>query len=231
MKFIYFFLVVLLLSVNCSHAQEADSLESMIPNVNYNYLDKLIATAKMNYPKMKVNETLADVGKLNLQKAKMDWLSIFTFTYLYSPAGTASLLTSSNPYLLNGYQVGFGISLGAVVERPTIIRTARDQYKIAQLNLDEYNLNIEATVKQRYYTYIQQQVELHWRIKNMQGAESILKEVKFKFEKGLEVFDTYNRAQTAYSAVVQAKIENESAYLSAKSSLEEILGAKLESIK
>jgi outer membrane protein TolC len=230
MKFIYNFCVLLLLSVNCSLAQDQPQ-ESMIANVDNAFLEKLIAAAKMNYPKMKVNQERLDMAKLSMRKAKLDWLNTFTFTYLYSPAGTASLLNANTSYVLNGYQLGFGISAGAIAERPIQVKTAKEEYKIAQLNLDEYNLNLETIVKQRYYTYIQQQTVLGWRMKTVDGAELTLKEVKAKFEKGQETFDTYNRAQTAYYAIVQAKIENESAYLVAKSNLEEILGAKLESIK
>ena len=229
MKFRFSFLILFLLLVNCSYAQSTQ--ESMLSSVDYVFLDKLIAMAKMNYPKMKVSQARVNIAKLNVQKAKMDWLGIFTFTYLYSPAGATSIVASNNSYLLNGYQLGVGTSLGAIIERPTMIKSAKKEYEIAELNLDEYNLSIEATVKQRYYAYIQLQTTLGWRMKVLEGAENTMNTIKLKFEKGVETFDSYNRSQTAYASSVQTKIETEGALLLAKSNLEEIIGAKLESIK
>ena len=44
-------------------------------------------------------------------------------------------------------------------------------------------------------------------------------------------FDNYNKAKEFYSTAIQVKIQAESAFLIAKSSLEEIVGIKLEEIK
>ncbi len=227
MKLTFNFLIFFIISVNSIHAQ--DTQESMMSSIDNTYLEKLIAAAKMNYPKMKTNQAIVNIAKMNVQKAKLDWLNIVNFNYLYSPNNTTTLLVNTS--LLNGYQIGVGTSIGSILQKPVNVKTAKKEYDIAQLNLDEYNLAIEAIVKQRYYAYIQQQVVLHWKMKNLEGADNTMKEIKYKFEKGLEIFDNYNKALASYSASVQAKIESEGAYLVAKSSLEEIIGVKLESIQ
>ena len=65
----------------------------------------------------------------------------------------------------------------------------------------------------------------------MESADHLAKESKYKFEKGEETFDMYNSTNLNYSNSVQSKMESEVAYLIAKSSLEEIIGVKLEDIK
>ena len=219
----YASIILFLLVVGSASAQE-----SMMANVNEAYLEKLIAAAKANYPKSKANDIKVHMAEMAIKKAKLDWFSIISFTYLYSPNNTLSYI---NPSLLNGYQIGFSTSIGSILQRPGEVKTARETYKLALLSQDEYNLNVVSVVKKLYYAYIQQQTVLNWRTKSLEGAESSLKEMKYKFEKGVENFDNYNRAQTYYSTTIQQKIESEGAFLTAKSSLEEIVGVNLESIQ
>jgi outer membrane protein TolC len=225
MVFRYFCFVWILFTVSIAKAQE-----SMMTDVSYEYLDKLIAAAKANYPKVKAYERSIDIARLNVQKANLDWLNILSFIYLYNPAGTAGQTTAQTS-ILNGFQAGFSLSIGSILQKPGEIRAAKQQLRIAHLSQEEYNLNIEAIVQQRYFTYIQQKTLLSWKIKDLQNMENTLKDIRYKFEKGEETFENYNKAQTSYSSGVQTRIQAEGAFLLAKSSLEEIIGTKLDSLK
>ena len=57
--------------------------ESMLADVSYPYLEKLVAAAKENYPKMKTYNHTIKIAKMNVSKAKLDWLNILSFIYLY----------------------------------------------------------------------------------------------------------------------------------------------------
>lgn len=220
-KFIYITTLLLILGYNL-HSQE-----SMIPNVSYTFLEKLIIAAKTNYPKYKTFEKRIDIAQLNVNKAKLDWFNIFTFSYVYSPSNATTIMTPS----LNGYQIALSTSFGTILQKPNLIKNTKKELDIAKLNEQEYELNITALVKQKYFTYIQQLTVLNWRIKALEDAESTLKHIKYKFEKGEETFDNYNRVLGSFTSAVQSKIESEGAFLNAKSSLEEIIGSKLEDIK
>ncbi len=225
MIFRYIFFVLFLLSVNHSQAQE-----SMLTEVSYPMLEKLLAAAKANYPKMKAYDHQVRIAHLNVQKAKLDWLNILSFIYLYSPTNT-STPGVSNTSILSGFQAGFSLSIGSIMQKPGEIKVAKEDLALVKLSQEEYNLSIEAMVQQRYFLYVQQLTLLNWRTKDLQNIESTAKDLKYKFEKGEETFENYNKALTAYSTGVQAKIQSEGAYLLAKSNLEEIIGAKLETIK
>ncbi|MCW3123417.1 MAG: TolC family protein [Flavipsychrobacter sp.] len=226
MVFRYAWVILFLLVIGNASAQEG---ESMLANVDNAYLEKLIAAARANYPKSKANDIKVNLAEMAIKKAKLEWFSIVSFTYLYSPNNNA--LNIANPSLLNGYQFGFSTSIGSILQRPGEVKVARENYKLAQLSQDEYNLNVVAVVKKLYYAYVLQQTVLTWRTKSLEGAESSLKEMKYKFEKGVESFDNFNRAQAFFSTSIQSKLESEGALLTAKSSLEEIVGVNLESIK
>lgn len=232
----YIVIPVLLFIANLSLAQES-AQESIIPNISDSYIEKLISTAKTHYPKAKTFEDRVAIARLNIQKAKLDWFNIFTFNYIWSPpqgnssTGSSVIVTGAGQSYLSGYTLGFGTSIGNILQKPGMVKVAREEYDIAKMNQQEYDLNIATIVKQRYYIYIQQLSSLNWKTKNMESADRIAKESKYKFEKGEVTFDTYNSTYLAYSNSVQTKMDAEAAYLIAKSNLEEIIGVKLEEVK
>ena len=58
-----------------------------------------------------------------------------------------------------------------------------------------------------------------------------MEQMKYKFQKGEETLESYNKYMVSYDDRVQAKIESEGSLLIAKSNLEELVGLKLEQIK
>ena len=203
------------------------SQESMVPNVSYTFLEKLIIAAKSNYPKYKTFEKRNEIAELNVTKAKMDWFSLFTLSWIYSPTDATNIAAPS----LNGYQIAISTSFGNMLQKPNQIKNAKKELEIAKLNQEEYDLNITGTVKQKYFLYVQQLTLLNWRIKALEDAETVVKQIRYKFEKGEESFDNYNRVLGNFTSAVQSKIESEGAFLTAKSGLEEIVGSRLEDIK
>ncbi|MDR3679408.1 MAG: TolC family protein [Flavipsychrobacter sp.] len=204
--------------------------ESMMTEISLPFLDKLISTAKQNYPRVKTYDSKLTIAEYNIKKAKLDWFNIFTLSYLYSP-GTANTVVGSTNLVLSGYQFGIYTSVGSILQKAPAVKVTREEYKIAQNDKAEYDLSIEAAVKQRYYVYIQQLTVLKIKSQTVADAESSVKLMKYKFEKGEETFDSYNKALMYFDTNLQIKIDGEAALLVAKSSLEELLGVKLEDVK
>ena len=200
----------------------------MMQDISYPFLEKLIAAARQNYPKVKVGQKKVKEAKLNIQKAQLAWFNAINLTYLYSPTNSVTLV---NPTYTGGFQFGIFFNVGTLLTNGPNVKSAKEELKMAELGVEEYDLNLEATVKMRYFTYVQQLSLLNWKIKDMQNSESTVKDLKYKFEKGEETFENYNKALAFYSNLVQSKIQAEAAQLIAKSNLEEIVGVKLESIK
>jgi len=192
------------------------------------FLEKLVETAKVNYPRMKMYDSRIEMGNMGVKKAKLSYFDILSFSYLYSPNQTAATI---NPGLLQGYQFGFFINIGSIIQKPTVIKQARAEVKVTQLEKDEFELNLEADVKKRYFTYIQSVMLLRIKSDGLLDIESLLKETRYKFEKGEATLQNYNNALLAYSNQLQTKISTEAEVYIAKSNLEELLGQKLETIK
>jgi len=202
----------------------------MMTEISIPYLDKLIRIAKENYPRVKTYDNREIIAKYNVKKAKRDWFNILTLSYLYSPQNTSTVVGGTS-LLLTGYQVGVYTNVGSILQKAPAVKVTREELKIAQNDKAEYELTLESAVKQRYYVYIQQLTVLKIKSQTVEDAESSVKLMKYKFEKGEETFDSYNKALMYYDTNLQIKIDGESAMLVAKTSLEELLGVKLEDIK
>jgi outer membrane protein TolC len=223
---VYFTLFFLLFAIN-SQAQE-----SMMSEVSYPFLEKLIATAKANYPQVKIRRQQVTIAENNYKQAKETWWDAFSLSYVYSPQTTFAVAAGGGlTSFISGYQFSVSYNLGNLLGKRYSIRNAKENLTVSQLEQESYNLNIELEVKKRYFTYLQQMAVMKLRTKASHDAESIFNQVKHQFENANETIDNYNRASLAYSENTQIKLDAETNFLIAKSSLEEILGQKLEDIK
>ncbi|WP_229253862.1 TolC family protein [Dyadobacter sp. NIV53] len=217
------FLVFLFFSIHATQAQE-----SLSKDISYAYLEKLIAVCKTNYPKVKMYEARVNVAENGVKKAKLSYFDIFSLSYLYSPSNNTATVSDK---FLGGYQFGFFANIGSILQKPNLIKQAKGEFAAAQYDKEAYDLNMEAEVKKRYFIYIQKVVSLRVRSGSLLDVESMLANVRHRFEKGEETLENYNKLLIMLSDHQQNIINAESEMLVAKSSLEELLGQKLEDIK
>jgi outer membrane protein TolC len=204
--------------------------ESIIPEIKYADLEKYISLAKQNYPRKKIFEERKIVAKTGIPMAQLSYLDIFNASYFYRPQDK-SVLDPINPYNVNGFQFGININLGNVLQKPFMVKKAKSDYKIAQLEAEEYNAQIEREVKERYYDYILQLNQLKIYTLSAQDNKTVTDGLRNKFEKGEITLDAYSQARINQSAASTARIQAEVTYLKAKDSLEEIIGQKLSDVK
>lgn len=203
------------------------STKTMMPDVSYTLLDKLIATAKVNYPRTHVFEHRVGAQTQNLKKMKLGWFDIFTFTFLYSPNNSTTLV---NPSILNGYQVGIFFNVGSLLKNRSMINQAKEELQVSQYERDEYYINLASLVRQRYFLYLQQMAILKVRQEAESDAESNMELFKHRYEKGEVSLDDYNKTLVNLADRVQSKIESEGSVLVARAALEELVGKKLEDV-
>ena len=216
-------LVIIFLSVGYA----AVSQESLIKDIDTNYLRKLIDTAKAYYPKVKTFDHSLIIAQENIKKAKVSWLDLLSFSYSYSPSNTTTIV---NP-TLSGSQVGLYFNVGNLLVKTHNIKQTKEQLAIVQLNKEEYDLSIEAEVKARYYRYIQQLGVLKVQQETALDLETLVKQARYKFEKGEEKLENYSQIIVQYNEQRQIVLTVEGAVLTAKSTLEELICKKLALIK
>ena len=198
-----------------------------MPEVSNVFLNKLIDTAKKYHPRVRTFDHRIIIANDNIKKAQLTWFDLFTFSFLYSPNNSTTLV---NPSILNGYQVGIYFNFSNHLLKPHLVKQAKEELAITKLQKEENDLSLVAEVKARYYRYVLQQTLIKIRSLSVVDAEVIMKQLKYRFEKGEESFDNYNKVLVNYGDKRQAVIQTEAELLIAKSNLEELLGKKLEDI-
>jgi outer membrane protein TolC len=215
--------LLIVMCVKSSFAQQ-----TIMTDFSYPFMEKLVATAKANYPLIKAREQQVKIATNAYKESKIAWFDAISFSYIYNPQNTLNVVT---PSIFNGYQAAVSLNLGTLIKNPYIIKGNKENIRLTEYEKQGFELNIEAEVKKRYITYLQEVAMLHVRTNASQEAQSVAALVKHQFEKGTETLENYNKAQLALSDNYAFKIAAEGSALIAKSSLEELLGKKLEDVK
>jgi len=219
--------VILLIPVSKSYAQE-----SMMNDISYPFLEKLIATAKQNYPLVKIRQEQVLVSQNAYKLSKKSWFDLVTFSYLYSPQNSINLAsTTVFSSIFQGYQISVSLNFKSFFEKGFAIKNAKESYNIAVLEQQNYNLSLEAEVKTRYFNYIRQSAILRLRTRSSLDAQTVMDQAQRQFSQSTMTIENYTKASIAYAESNQIKIDTEAGWLIAKAALEEIIGKKIEDVK
>jgi outer membrane protein TolC len=211
-----------------SLTEKAKAQETMIPDISYLYLEKLISTAKTNYPLLKQLDVKQKIEEYNIKNAKLSWFNSVNALYLSQPVGGAVLV---NPLFSSGVQLAINFNLAQTLQTPNNIKIAKQQLEFAKETSNQYESTIEVQIKTRYFTYIQQLNSIKLFTKSLQDAEGLVQNLRLKYERGEVEFRDYSEALINFSSLSKQKLEAEAGYLTAKASIEELTITKLEDIK
>ena len=232
-KFSSIFLLLLTLVIFKASAQD-----SIIGDINYNLLQKYIQAAQDNFPRKKIFDTRVVSVQQAIPMNNISYLDILNAQYIYRPGlkNNSNNRTTLDPSgnivnQINGFQFGATINIGTYFQKPYIGKKARADYKVAQLEAQEYNTTLSIEVKKRYYTYVQQIAQLKVNTESVQENKNVAENLKNKFGKGEIALDTFNQSRINLAAAMTAKIQSEVNLLEAKDALEEIVGKPLSEIK
>jgi outer membrane protein TolC len=209
-------------------ASNARAQETIFSDLSYPYLEKLIATAKKNYPEVEIRKLQTNIAKSTFHQSSFGWLDAFSASYIYTPQSTINL---TSPTIFQGYQLVASVSLGSLFSRPYTIHNAREAAKVAEFQQKEYELTLEKQVTTYYIQYLGAQAELRSRVKAVNDATTSVKALKYTFDKNEISYEVYNQSLTNLYNQESFRIQAEVALFTAKTNLEELLGAKLESVK
>jgi outer membrane protein TolC len=241
-----FVIIILLLLANFVIPQRLKAQNSIISEINEPYLERLISTAKANYPRIKSLDNRLNIAKNNVTRTKISYLDALTVSYVYTPnntlalnaaqpvvtgTGTTGTTTTPNQSLFNGTQFGVFFNIGAYLSKPLAVKQAKQELEIANNEIQEYLLTLTTQVRKRYYMYVQRLAALKLQSQVAIDGDNALRDLKYRFEKGEETLDSYTKARITQTQQNQAKITAEADLFLAKADLEELLGEKLENIK
>ena len=208
----------------------ANAQESILGEVNIPLLDKYIALAKEYYPRKKVFEASIVSAKSRISTASMGYVESLNLSYIYRPENGLSV-NLDNPYSVNGFQFGVNLNIGTFLKTPSLVKQARQDYKIAVLQNQEYSITLAEEVKNRYYEYLQLTRDLKIKSQTYADNQTSSNGLKYKFEKGEVTLDMYSNAKVLAANSNSEKLMTELNLLKAKSALEALIGQRLEDVK
>ncbi|RZL63106.1 MAG: hypothetical protein EOO93_08105, partial [Pedobacter sp.] len=185
-----------------------------------------VALAKQNYAKRKVQMARTESVKTGVAVANVSYLDIFNASYVYRPENKP-VIDAVNPYNVNGFQLGLNINLGSIFQKPYLVKRAKADYKVAQLEALDFDNQLAVEVKRRYYDYIEQKTQLKILTQSAIDSKGVSESLRNKFERGAVTLDVYNESRITQANASTAKIQAESNYLKVKDLLEEIIGQKI----
>ncbi|MFC3196178.1 TolC family protein [Parapedobacter deserti] len=221
--------VVLIMAILMWISTAIQAQESIIRDIDYRYLDTLIALAKKNYPRLKVMQEEEAISKSAYNTSKLTYLDMFNGSYIYRPRNRPAV-SELNPYFINGYQVSVGVNLAGLIRKPSSVRQAKRSYRIAQLETERFEAELESDVRSAYYSYLQSINMLKLRTQYAQDSKITFDRVQNQFERGEAPVDAYTIARSELSEANSSVIQAEINYLNAKDGLELLIGVKLDSI-
>ena len=226
MKIIAIFFVTFFLSVSITMAQE-----SFIGNINYPLLQKYVDLAKQNYPKRKMYKASELSAKAKIGVARATYLDAFTAAYNYRPDNSSATISTSNPYTLNGIQLGIYFNLGILFRTPAFVRQAKEEHNEKVYQAEEYDILLTSEVRQTYYEFLREASDLKVKAQTYIDNKATSDGLRYKFEKGEATLDEYTKAKTITSYANSERLLVELNLLKAKDSLEALIGEKLENVK
>lgn len=234
-------LMSIVLLICLAAPQRLKAQNTLITEISEPYLAKLIASAKANQPRVKSLNNRVTIAQGNISRAKLSYLDALTFSYVYQPNSTFNLnalqttgtgdAIGSRTGLFQGTQFGVFFNLGSYLQKPYAVRQAKQELIIANNDIQESMITLTTQVKKRYYTYLQKVASLKLQMQAASDADNVMRDIKYKFQKGEETLDSYNKARISHTQQIQTKITAEADLFMAKADLEEIIGDKLENIK
>ncbi|SEK62535.1 TolC family protein [Parapedobacter koreensis] len=225
---------VLLVSLLVGH-QKLSAQESIMGEINYEYLEKLIDLAKKNYPRNQIMKIQGERSKAAVSAAKISYLDLIQASYFYSPA--ESYLASSSPgtnnvsLILSGFQFGVVLSPGLFFQKPYTVKQAKAQYEVAMLETKNYQTVLEIEVKTRYYNYVLILNDLKVKNQEAQDSKFMLESAREQYELGEIELEDYNMRKGGATQAGLSLAQTEINFLKAKDALEEIIGVKLTDVK
>jgi len=205
--------------------------ETIIPDLSAKYVSRLIDTAKKHYPKAKTFQNRIEIAKDVIATSKAAIFNSLTVSYVYQPGDATVNPVNPTTSYFKGLQAGLFFNIGSLISQPSQVRQAKENLLIANEEQEDYMVTLSTEVKKRYYIYIERMAELKLQINALQDSQNSYNDIKYKFEKGEESFENFNKLQSDLNNHKSSKIQAEANLFLAKADVEELLGVKLESIK
>lgn len=184
----------------------------------------LVQLAWLNNPSNDALSYKLNIADQEIRNARQGWWEAVGVMVSYNPT-TAEIEGQS---IFPEISYGATIRLNALITTPGMIRVAKENFKIAQTQVDQEKLKIRSETLQRYRKYQLAQEILKVRTKMEEDANANFQFQSSLFKNTEASFEDYNSAYNAYHTAVESRLKAETDVEIAKIMIEEVIGITLE---
>lgn len=218
------FITFLAVTLASENDQSVRSFEHFDPVL----AEKLVAAAWEHYPANRTFESRVNVAEEQLHQTRWSYLNSVNLSYLYTPDFMSTGSTGgSNQH----FGLGLAINVGGLISVPSRIVQAEEGLKIENAMLATQRLSMRKDVLQRYARFVEQYRICQLRAQTAREFQDMLTLTKQKFTEGEVQLERYTLALTSYTDALAAQVGAESALLSNRAALEELLGTTIEEVQ
>lgn len=215
-------------------------LPDEVPTDSLEFTEKLVQVAWRNHPEGHILQKQARIASLDVEKAKRDWLNNIRLSgnlneysgerLFNNISGSDVDENAAGNRFFPIYNFGVTLPLGIFFDNPRNTKIAQEQYGIAQDNINARKLNLRAVVLALYQEYLMQKEVLEIQTGITESRYARLQLAEQQFSDGDIPVEELEEAQLQYSQQRINSIRAEKDFVTAKLSLEELLGLPLEDI-
>jgi outer membrane protein TolC len=229
---ILIFAFIIFISTSMAYSQFANMPDEELSKVLYDsaYLNKLYNIVLEKNPSNKIYESRVKVAEDEVIIQKWSWLNFLGVSFTYYPGFINQVQDNNNNI---DYRVGLGVSLniGSIFKVPRLISQSKERLKIEEYNLEGQKNYLKAETIRKLASYISAIKMMKIKTQAATDAFETSYLSKIRFDKGEETLDIYNKNLSTLTNSLIEKAKGEAELISAKATLDEFLGIKLEDIK
>jgi len=226
-------LLFLVLFPLLANSQNVDYNNIILPDgaSEISFAEKLVRLAWKNNPANRILERQKNISEYEIKQARWSWLDEFR------------IQGNVNEFVLNEnadvggradffplYNLSAQVRLGFFVDIPLETKKKKEEYYIAQSNIDLQKIGLRAEVLKRYELYLMNRELLKVQTEATEDLFATFSIVEQNFKNGQATLEEYNLILDRYNTQKIRKITAQGNFNRSKIEVEEMIGVKLEDV-
>lgn len=200
------------------------------------FRERLVRIAWRNNPENNILHREVQIAETEIERAKINWLNNIRLSGNLNEYSADRLISGQGTDEGVGnrffpiYNFGVTLPLGIFFENPRNTKIARENYGIAQEQVNARKLELRTAVLTLYQDYLMQKEILEVQTSITEGRYARFQLAEQQFEDGSVAIEAFEEVRLQYNLQRMNSIRSERDFLNAKLRLEELLGVRLEDI-
>jgi outer membrane protein TolC len=202
--------------------------------------ERLVQLAWQNYPKNRSLQLSYEKAQTNVKFQRRSYLDNLNFNYTYNVQrqnanqqrdAQGNIVPQYVNVVLPRLSFGLNLNLSSIFNRPLKVDMAKRELEMVDQSILQQKLFIRSQVLQLYQTYTLQLEVVKTLTTAAEDSYTLSVINKKNFENGILTADEYIRSINNHMQLVERQKTSELNMLIARTSLEEIIGVKLEEVE